>query len=493
MKKLITPLIIIFLISYNNYSSAQWYQTNGPAGVEITDIIISNADYFASTSAGIYHSTNGGGTWQLIGLQTERFSCLELNSSYLFGGTYDGGIFRSSNNGLTWESVGLANFDIFDLISHGSDLFAATGGGAVQRSSNNGNSWITLTNGISNYWMYSLFSKDTYLFAGGLGGIYRSSNNGNNWTSINNGLPEGMHVANFAMHGGTLFAAGIETGGLYRSTNNGDSWTSSNNGLPPYIFALAGNDLILFAGFFNGGVWESTNNGDSWENFNQNFTDPYVTSFFIDDNFLYAGTSGNSLWLIEYNILPVELSSFTANVIRNTVTLNWTTASEINNSGFEIERKNIPSSNLGEWTRVGFVPGNGTTFTPQDYQYTERVNTGKYNYRLKQIDLNGNYEYHALVNEVQIGIEKNYKLSQNYPNPFNPSTKIDYELPEDGKVNIKLYNLAGKELRTILNEYNTAGYFTIEFNAGEIASGVYVYRLEVNGILKDSKQMILLK
>jgi len=192
--------------------------------------------------------------------------------------------------------------------------------------------------------------------------------------------------------------------------------------------------------------------------------------------------------------LPVELSSFTANVDRNKVTLNWVTVSEINNSGFEIERSTVSQGIPNVWDRVGSVAGYGTTFTPQYYSFTDqRLNTGKYNYRLKQIDLNGNYEYYNLSNEVEIGIKVIYKVSQNYPNPFNPTTKIDYELQDDGMVNIKLYDLSGKEVRTIVNAERTAGYYTLEFNAEGLSSGVYIYRMEIDGILKDTKQMILLK
>jgi len=191
--------------------------------------------------------------------------------------------------------------------------------------------------------------------------------------------------------------------------------------------------------------------------------------------------------------LPVELYSFTATVDRNNVTLNWVTVSEINNAGFEIERRMVSQGIPNEWDRVGSVSGSGTTSTPQYYYFKERLSTGKYNYRLKQIDLNGNYEYYNLSNEVEVGIKVIYKLSQNYPNPFNPTTKIDYELHDDGIVNIKLYDLSGKEVRTILNEERTAGYYTLDFNAEGLSSGVYIYRFEVDGILKDTKQMILLK
>ena len=191
--------------------------------------------------------------------------------------------------------------------------------------------------------------------------------------------------------------------------------------------------------------------------------------------------------------LPVELSSFASIVSGSNVTLNWSTSTETNNAGFDIERSAIE----GSWTKVGSVEGHGTTTTPQNYTFTERaVTTGKYNYRLKQTDFNGNFTYHNLGNEVSIGVPEKYDLSQNYPNPFNPSTKINYDLPTDGKVSIKLFDMSGKEVASLVNEVKTAGYHTVDFNASNLSSGVYFYRIsvEANGNnFTATKKMMLVK
>ena len=190
--------------------------------------------------------------------------------------------------------------------------------------------------------------------------------------------------------------------------------------------------------------------------------------------------------------LPVELTSFTSSVNGSTATLYWSTSSETNNSVFEIE-KNIN----GSWVKAGSAAGHGTSTVHNNYSFTDRnLNTGKYNYRLKQIDFNGNFEYFNLINEVVIGIPDNFDLSQNYPNPFNPSTKINFELPADSKVSIELYDISGKEVTKILNEFKTAGYYTVNFNASNLSSGTYFYKitLEVNGQkFTATKKMLLLK
>ena len=192
--------------------------------------------------------------------------------------------------------------------------------------------------------------------------------------------------------------------------------------------------------------------------------------------------------------LPVELASFTANTVHNNVNLSWSTVSELNNTGFEIERK----SALSDWSKVGFVKGNGTINNSVSYSYTDNnLSTGLYNYRLKQIDYNGNYEYYNLSSEVIVGVPAKFNLSQNYPNPFNPSTKINYDLPFDSRVSIKLFDLTGREVAVIVDAAQTAGYHTAQFNGLSLSSGVYFYTLTAEGgnsaKFISTKKMLLVK
>lgn len=187
--------------------------------------------------------------------------------------------------------------------------------------------------------------------------------------------------------------------------------------------------------------------------------------------------------------MPVELASFTSVINGNNVNLNWTTSTETNNAGFNIERSTIN----GSWQKITNVTGNGNSTTGHSYSFTDKnLNIGSYNYRLKQIDFNGNYEYFNLSNEVSIGVPDKFNLSQNYPNPFNPSTKINFNLPTDGKVSLKIFDMSGKELMTLVNEVKTAGYYSVSFNASEIPSGVYFYSLSADNFTA-TKKMILVK
>jgi hypothetical protein len=191
--------------------------------------------------------------------------------------------------------------------------------------------------------------------------------------------------------------------------------------------------------------------------------------------------------------MPVELLSFNSSVNKNNVYLSWKTGSEQNNKGFGIERKTINES----WNEVGFVNGKGNTNTEQSYNFENKdISSGSYNYRLKQTDYNGNYKYFNLNGAVSISTPSKYSVSQNYPNPFNPVTKIDYEVASDSKIKISIFDITGRELQTLLNERKPAGYYSLTFNAGNLSSGTYFYRViadEGNPKFAEIKKMILIK
>jgi hypothetical protein len=199
-------------------------------------------------------------------------------------------------------------------------------------------------------------------------------------------------------------------------------------------------------------------------------------------------------------VIPVELSSFSAETQKNSVTLKWTTASEVNNRGFEILRF---TQNDNQWYKIGFVEGRGNTTERQSYIFSEKdMKVGSYTYRLKQVDYDGSYEY---SNEVEVDVEAPsvFTLMQNYPNPFNPMTKIEYTLPENAEVRVDIYNTLGELVSTLVNKTMEAGYQEISFDASSLPSGTYIYRINatpVGGQAKgetktfvDSKKMLLVK
>ena len=208
------------------------------------------------------------------------------------------------------------------------------------------------------------------------------------------------------------------------------------------------------------------------------------------------------------SIIPVELISFSSSVNENNVILNWTTATETNNMGFNLERRqvHIPQSSVSneEWNTIGFVDGNGTTTERHNYSYQDKnLSAGKHQYRLKQMDFDGSYEFSNIV-EIEIGLPNNFVLEQNYPNPFNPSTTIKYSIPSvisNGErnliVTLKVYDMLGNEVAILVNEEKPAGNYEVEFSASggdasSISSGVYFYQLQAGSFVK-TKKMTLIK
>jgi len=187
--------------------------------------------------------------------------------------------------------------------------------------------------------------------------------------------------------------------------------------------------------------------------------------------------------------LPVELLSFRGELTLQGVQLTWETATERNNAGFEVQRRNEKQAN-DEWQVLGFVRGRGTTTEAQSYSFLDRTASGKVQYRLKQVDFDGQFEYSNII-EVDAGLPKTFALEQNYPNPFNPTTLISYQLPVASNVLLKVYDVLGREVMTLVNERQEAGAYNFTLNASSLSSGVYFYRLQAGQFVQTRKMMLV--
>ena len=196
--------------------------------------------------------------------------------------------------------------------------------------------------------------------------------------------------------------------------------------------------------------------------------------------------------------LPVQLANFSAKQDQGNVFLKWETKTEIQNVGFDIERKTATDK---QFIKIGFIKGSGNSNVPNRYSFSDNKNQGgKSSYRLRQININGVATY---SNEIEVTIiPSEYILYQNYPNPFNPSTVIKYAVPFDSKVTLEVYNVTGERIGQLVNGEKSAGYYTIDFNSSSfsrsIPSGVYFYRIiaanKVDGTSFSSiKKMVMLK
>jgi len=203
----------------------------------------------------------------------------------------------------------------------------------------------------------------------------------------------------------------------------------------------------------------------------------------------YGGVSDTVYFAVNgtSSALPVELTSFTASTDSDKVLLKWKTATEVNNYGFEIERK----TNNTSWQKIGFVLGHGNSNSPKEYLFKDNNSlSGKYTYRLKQIDNDGKYKYSKEI-EVEV-VPLVFELLQNYPNPFNPSTTIKYSLAKTSLVKLRIYDILGSEVKRLVDEVKLAGNYEIKFNANQLASGVYFYQIKAGDFVK-TKKLILIK
>ena len=264
-------------------------------------------------------------------------------------------------------------------------------------------------------------------------------------------------------------------------------WTdlNSNGGIDRLAIGLADGSILIAARRGQASpIGGTIGSMDAW---------PSLNSFYGTLNAATPGASGGALsahmvFGICVSEVPVELTSFSAALNGNCVELSWSTATETNNRGFEIQK----SYDGRKFITIGFVDGKGTTSQPETYSFADKmVSAGSYTYRLKQVDFDGTYKYSNTV-EVKVNVPLTFSLSQNYPNPFNPTTTISWQSPVGGWQTLKVYDVLGREVATLIDEYKPAGKYDVEFDGSNYSSGVYFYKLrDVN--YTQIKKMILLK
>ena len=221
----------------------------------------------------------------------------------------------------------------------------------------------------------------------------------------------------------------------------------------------------------------------------------YVRFVLTEESFHQSGLGGNwalvmSNDTINFNnaVVPIELNSFTAVVVNETdISLNWETKTEVDNYGFDIERSVVDE----RWKKIGFVEGHGNSNSPKQYSFIDRnpVGGSKFKYRLKQIDTDGQFEYSDVVEVELLPIQ--YELYQNFPNPFNPTTTIRYEIPERSFVTIKVYDVLGNAVGTLVDEEKPGGEYEIEFDGSRLTSGIYFYQLKAGSFIETKKKVLI--
>lgn len=429
-----------------------------------------------------------------------------------------GTCYISTDYGSTWNSYYPAYDDSYyatAVSSDGSQIIAATGTGYLFRTTDHGANWtdISASSYASNHYRQKVaMSADGSKIIAGIytGRLYLSSNSGSSWTEIR---PDGLDAdhnwmaVSMSADGNTIVAGygatdvGWTNGKIYISHNAGSSWNEII--IPGLIIhywntaCMSADGAAILLVNYGKGLYLSTNSGSNWTAKNSGLSTYSITTVSMNSDATLAmfGLYGQTLYK-NTGTLPVELTSFSANSAKNTVVLNWKTATEVNNYGFEIERSFADMNPGQEWEALVFVPGYGNSNSPKSYQFVdEQPPAGPLNYRLKQIDTDGKFEYSEILRvetKSIVSLPDGFALYQNYPNPFNPTTKIAFSIPSENHVDFKIFNALGIEVGTLVNETKDAGDYTVDFNGEDLASGIYICQIKA-GSFKQVRKLILLK
>ncbi|MBK9099546.1 MAG: T9SS type A sorting domain-containing protein [bacterium] len=464
-------------------------------------------------------TSDGGSLWvpHTSGIYQTLNDIQFVDDNYGWAVGDNGTIIKTTNGGVSWfQQMGDSVFSLtavhFINVNIGWVI-----GDVVLKTTNGGISWINQSTPAGSLRDVHFIDASTGFIAsaqywgeGCDGSILKTTNGGETWSEqpVQDSTEwNAWHSISFSdSQNGIAVGTRCETmsgwGDIFRTTDGGVNWILAfENDFYSFFFtSAASSDSNYFwvSGFdFSRGsvILFSSDNGLNWTSqidsglYNNSLNDicfvNSTTGWAVGDNGLILHTTNSGV--------PVELTSFTASANGKEVILNWSTATETNNQGFEILRF---AQNDNEWETIGYVSGFGTTTEPKSYSHTDsKVSAGRYTYRLKQIDFDGSYEYSPEA-EVVVSALLVFSLDQNYPNPFNPNTVISYQLPVSSDVTIKVFDILGNEVATLINDYKTAGKYEVEFNQASInpnlVSGIYVYQLKA-GEYSSVKKMILLK
>ena len=410
-------------------------------------------------------------------------SILSLYAGFIFT------ILFTSTNLLyaQWMQTNGYNGTIHSVFVNDTNLFAGTNGGGVYLSSNYGTSWAAVDSGLTGSELYvnSFASLGPNIFAGTRSGIFVSTNDGIAWKEVDSGLTSSLsrYILSFAVIGSNLFA-GTQGGGVYLSTNNGTSWTGVNTDLQlPYVSSLAVIGTNLFAGTEGDGVYFSSDSGGNWAQVNNGLVlgGLSISSLAASDTNLFTGTNLGLFLSTNNGSNWIEADSGLMNAIVNTLVFNRTNYFAGTNAGVFL------STNHGtSWSSVNSGLNQLGVQSLAIIGDTLFAGSGGGVWKRPLSDMI------TSVNQTPSNFPTNFNLEQNYPNPFNPSTTINYSLPKASLVTIKVYDILGREIATLVNQQKNPGNYEVQFNASKLASGVYFYRMQA-GDFVETKKLLLLK
>ena len=484
---------------------------------------INNTKIFIGTNNGIFMSADNGSLWYERG-ETRIIDNIACEGDTLLAVLKDFNIFYSTDNGASWEPTSLNNVGAYFISAIGANVITVASSGNIYYSIDLGRNWEWINATIQSQKLHNLAYYGSYIYVVNYDrGVYRSRDNGKNWIAVNPEPFDYFIQSILANQYGVYVGTGSYVGGkypkpygsIYYSSDNGANWTKSINSdyFKSSLFVEA--DIIIagtannFYGGDVGGVYISTDGGINW-NYN-NFKTTDISSFSKFGSSILAG-GGDGLFVSADNGLSwSKISNIPSIVIA-------TDGSKIyigNNNGIYASKDSgatfqqtgtYPTASIEIYKNDIYICGSAGLYRSENYGSTW-LNVSTDGIIFSKIAIkddnilgfdNVGGIYTAHISDIIVSVEANpqniplaYKLQQNYPNPFNPTTRISYEIPKSSFVTIKVYDVLGREVTTLVNEEKTAGIYSVQFNGSNLASGIYFYRIQAGDFVQTNKLVLM--
>lgn len=451
--------------------------------LSVNTLVSAEGKIYAGTSEGLYESENEGVSWTKLTQNRENINVLDVQGSNIYAGSSASGFLYSNDRGLTWKQSNrhFSNVSVYSLLIRNNNLFSGTGNG-VYHSSDNGESWYQVNKSLQNTFVQAMAGNSNYIFAGTKDGVFRSPDSGKSWMRINTGLMN-VDIHALIVKGDNIFAG--NNLGVFLAANNSREWKQVTSSISSAlkVQSLASDGSAIYAGTQEQGeVYVSDDNGTSWTKISSGLPVSSILALGASGSVLYAGTQGNGLYISHDSGQSWQKSAG----IPGTAVIQSIVAKP---SGAFISVKGMGvyvTENYGsDWKLVN--PGLQTADIPVLAEDGVNLYAGTI----------GRGVWSAPIGEIVTGVEERltakegYALLQNYPNPFNPATNISYSIPEGSHVKLKVYDITGREVATLVNEAQPSGRYTVTFDASHLSSGIYIYRLQAGSFVKAGKVTLL--